>query len=221
MTLVVVALLGGWLVVRDGDPETTATDPEVTQPEASDATEEPAAEESPAEDPSPSEEPPAAPVDLTASATPEVPSTAPPSNDVDGEPVTFDAVNMMDADPATAWRMSGDGTGSTLTFTFPGPVTVSSVGLINGWAKTTVDDGGVEYDWYHGNRRVVRAEWVVGDQVFPQDLADTPSMQTLDIEPTSTTSIGLRLVEVSPPGTGSTGRDFTAVSDVSFFGTQP
>jgi hypothetical protein len=128
---------------------------------------------------------------------------------------------MMDGDPATAWRMAGDGTGSMLTFTFPESVTLSSLGLINGWAKTTVDDAGVEYDWYHGNRRVVAAEWVVGDQVFTQALTDSTAMQTLDIEPTETTSVGLRLVEVSPPGTGSTGRDFTAVSDVSFFGTQP
>lgn len=227
VTLVFVAVLGAWLVVRDPGTEPTATDPAVTESEGPGDAEEPAAEESPTEDPSPSEEPPtseeppADPVDLTGSATPQVPETAPPSRDVDGTPVTFDAANMMDGDPATAWRMTGDGTGAMLTFTFPEAVTVSRVGVVNGWAKTTVGDGGAEYDWYHGNRRLLRAEWVVGDQVFPQDLADSTAMQTLDIEPTETTTIGLRLIEISPPGTGSTGRDFTALSDVSFLGTQP
>ncbi|MGI8645813.1 MAG: NADase-type glycan-binding domain-containing protein [Nocardioides sp.] len=221
--LVLVAAFGGWLVVRDTGSG-TAADPATSQ--ESPADEEPAAEPNassgteespPAEEP---EEPAAEAVDLTGTATAQVPSTAPSSSDVTGEAVTFDAPNMLDADPATSWRMAGDGTGSELTFTFPAAVTLSTVGAINGWAKTSVDDAGQSFDWYHGNRRVLSAEWVVGTQTFPQNLADTTELQSLEIEPTETTTVILRLVEVSPPGTLN-GRDFTALSDVSLVGTAP
>jgi len=217
--LVLVAALGGWLVIRDGGSD-TATDPVAGQEQApaDDApTEEPA--EEPAEEPT--EEPVAEPVDLTTTVTAQVPSTAPSSNDVTGEPVTFDAPNLLDADPATSWRMAGDGTGAELTFTFAAPVTLTSVGVVNGWAKTSVDDAGQAFDWYHGNRRVLSAEWVVGTDTFPQALADTTELQSLDIEPTETATVTLRLVEVSPPGTGADSRDYTALSDVSLVGTAP
>jgi hypothetical protein len=148
-----------------------------------------------------------------------VPSAAPANNDVTRELVTFLGANMMDANPVTCWRMAGDGTGSTLTFTFSAPVWLEMVGLVNGYAKTSVDSDGQAYDWYHGNRRILRAEWVVEGQVFVQDFADSTELQTLELEPVQTSTIELRLVEVSPPGASPTGRDYTAISDVVFGGS--
>jgi hypothetical protein len=229
ISLVLAAVIGTWLVVQPGgDDNATATDPRTSQAAEDDAPaeEEPAAEPAePKAEPTdeagrepPADGPPGERIDITALVTPTAPPAAPANNDVTGELVTFTAANMMDANPVTCWRMAGDGTGSTLTFTFSAPVWLELVGLINGYAKTSVDGSGRSFDWYHGNRRILRAEWVVGDQVFTQDFTDSTEPQTLEIEPVETTTVELRLVEVSPPGAGPTGRDYTAISDVVFGG---
>lgn len=222
--LVTAAFVGAWLVVQDPGA-TTATDPapaERADPPAEEAPEDPPAEdEDGAEEPPPEDaedEPAEEPVEITGSATAEVPGAAPSNNDVTGELVTFVADNLLDGDSTTCWRIAGDATDSVLTFTFPGEVTITGVGMFNGYAKTSVDDSGQEFDWYHGNRRVLSAEWVIGGQTFPQTFADTTEFQPLDIEPTETTTVELRLVEVSPPGAGPTRRDYTAISGVAFGG---
>src|SRR3712207_7401978 len=48
----------------------------------------------------------------------------------------FRSGHMLDADPATAWRMNGDGSGAVLTFTLDTKRPVSALGLVNGYAKT-------------------------------------------------------------------------------------
>lgn len=45
---------------------------------------------------------------------------------VDGTQVTFGGENLIDGDPETAWRQSGDATGSTITLRFPQEVDVTS-----------------------------------------------------------------------------------------------
>ena len=90
------------------------------------------------------------PVDHTADATAEAPRTAPSTEDVDGNPTSYDASNMLDGVPETAWRAAGDGSGLKLVFTFPEKVRISEVGLINGYAKTATDDAGKTFDWYAG-----------------------------------------------------------------------
>lgn len=189
VALVVVAVLGGWLVTRStGDGDSTAT---------------PTAE--PTRDPSGS-----------ATQAPKegvvVPDTAPPNQDVDGNPVRYDGENMLDGDPTTAWRMPGDGTGDEITVTLPEETRLRSVGIVNGYAKTE------DVDWYHGNRRVLRVEWVFDDgSSVIQALDDTTELQEVDVDATSTTVV-VRLLEVSPPGTGPTRRDFTAISELSLQG---
>lgn len=218
--LVVTAFVGAVLVVRDpGD--TTATDPGPAKAAPTDApAAEPSAEateEQPTEEPA---QPVGDPVDVTASATVAVPRAAPSNNDVTGELVTFVGENLLDGNATTCWRMAGDASGSTITFTFAAPVTLTEVGLVNGYAKTSVDDAGRAFDWYHGNRRVLSVEWVVAGQTFAQDLGDTTELQALAIDPVETSTVELRLTAVSPPGTGSTGRDYTAISDVRLTGSQ-
>ena len=159
-------------------------------------------------------------VDVVREATPQVPATAPPNQDLQGNMVRYEARNMLDGVPTTCWRMAGDGTGEVLTFDLARPTTLTTVGLVNGYAKTANDARGNQLDWYHGNRRVLAVEWTFDDGTsVTQDLRDTRSMQTMGIDPVTTRSVQLRLVSVSAPGTGRAARNYTPISDVTLQGT--
>ncbi|WP_395660023.1 NADase-type glycan-binding domain-containing protein, partial [Nocardioides sp.] len=152
---------------------------------------------------------------LSGRSTAQVPATAPPNQDTAGNRTTYDAANLLDGVPETCWRMPGDGTGGEVTVTLPGRTHLRSVGIVNGYAKTARDAQGRELDWYHGNRRVLAVEWVFDDgTTVAQDLDDTTAVQSVDVDVTTATVV-LRLVEVSPPGTGPASRDYTAVSEIS------
>jgi hypothetical protein len=157
-------------------------------------------------------------VDRRSTLTPAdivVPGSAPASVDEDGNPVTFEATNMIDSDPRTSWRMAGDGSGSVVTFTFDDAVTVTEVGLINGYAKTDPP-----HDWYAGNRRIEAVTWVFDDGTeVTQDFDEVQDPQMITVDAGETTKIELRILEVTEPGEGTDGRDFTAISDVEFVGT--
>ncbi len=165
------------------------------------------------ESPAPAELP-ADAADITAAATATAPDTAPPNQDINGNAVSYVAAHMLDGDPATAWRMSGDGTGVVLTFTLPEATRLVSVGLINGYAKI---DGPV--NWYPRNRRIDSVTWGFDDgSTLRQDLLDNPAMQTIGLEGVVTSSVTLTLTAVSAPGSDQ-GRDFTPVSDVRLIGS--
>jgi hypothetical protein len=211
VVLLLVAGVGTWLLlagdedqIASGGPPAASSVPTTTH----DAT--------PSSDPATpdaSPEPPAG--DVATDSTVRVPATAPPGEDVAGNAIDYSGDNMLDGVPETTWRMAGDGSGAELTVTLPRKTRLRSVGLINGYAKTARDPGGRELDWYHGNRRVESVEWVFDDgTVVPQDLGDTPAVQNIDVDVTTTTVV-LRLVTVSAPGAGRAGRDYTAVSDLS------
>ena len=155
---------------------------------------------------------------LAAGSTVQVPATAPPNQDVSGNPTTYVGANMLDGVPETCWRMPGDGTGDEITVTLPQETHLSRIGLINGYAKIAKDAQGKELDWYHGNRRILTVEWLFDDgTTLIQDLEDTVSVQSVDVDVTTTTVV-LRLVSVSDPGTGRAARNYTAISDLSFVG---
>jgi hypothetical protein len=144
--------------------------------------------------------------DLTRGATATAPSTAPPKQDIDGDLVRYEASNLLDGVPSTAWRMAGDGTGATLSVQLPSPSLVTKVGLINGYAK--VDD---HVDWYPRNRRVLEAEWIFDDgTTVVQHLDESSDLQTMEVGPIATSTIQLRILIVSPPGD----RNYTAISDL-------
>ena len=143
-----------------------------------------------------------------------VPGSAPASVDEAGNPVTFKADNMLDADPRTSWRMAGDGSGSVVTFTFDSAVTVTEVGLINGYAKKDPP-----HDWYAGNRRIEMVTWAFDDGTeVTQELGEVRDLQTVGVDAVETTTIELRIVAVTDPGAGPDGRDYTAISDVEITG---
>ena len=163
--------------------------------------------------------PPARPVDLTGTVKVTAPQAAPATTDLDGQLVAYDARQMLDATPATAWRMAGDATGETITFTLRKPATIRRVGLINGYAKQ-VPSGASRVDWYPNNRRITAVEWVFDDgTVVRQDLREKTKLQRLTVDPVTTSTVQLRLLGVTPPGAGALGRDYTAISDVLIAGT--
>jgi hypothetical protein len=156
---------------------------------------------------------------LAATATALVPATAPPNQDVSGRPVRYDAAQLFDGDPTTAWRMPGDGSGALLTIRLDELTEIREVGLINGYAKQATDGQGRTIRWYLRNRRVTRVSWSFDDgSVVQQDLRERPRMQTLDVGSEVTRTIRLRLLDVTGPMPGRLGRNFTAISEISLVG---
>ncbi|HWJ11546.1 MAG TPA: zinc ribbon domain-containing protein [Nocardioides sp.] len=153
-------------------------------------------------------------VDLSAELTAEVPAVAPPSRDRADQPVLFDPENMWDGKPRTSWRMPGDGTGTTLVFDLGRDVVITEVGMINGYAKVDGPD-----NWYRGNRRIRAVQWEFDDGTrITQELGERQRIQTIDVGPVATRTVRVHLLEVTPPGQGPDGRDFTAISEIRFLG---
>jgi hypothetical protein len=132
--------------------------------------------------------------------------------------VRYVAANMLDGVASTAWRMPGDGTDRTLTFTLRSASVLTRVGLINGYAKVDRRGKGPAINWYNRNRRVTEVEWIFDDgSTVTQSLDKTRRMQTLAIDPVETTTVKLRLLSVSAPGARD-GRNYTPISDIALVG---
>lgn len=117
---------------------------------------------------------------------------------------------MLDGDPSTAWRMDGDGRGAVLTFTLDTSRPITTLGLINGYAKTDPVTG---EDRYAQNRRILHVTWSVGGRTIEQDLIDgTRQVQAVTFPAVRSSTIRLRLDAVSLPGTAQFDR--TVISDV-------
>lgn len=157
---------------------------------------------------------PTRPTDVARFATAAAPGTAPPGRDVRGNVVRYVPFNMLDGVTSTAWRTPGDGTGDLILITLDRPTTLTSVGMINGYAKS--EPG---YDGYLANRRITSVQWTFDDgTTIPQSLATDRSMQSVDVPGVRTRTVRLRIIGVSRPGPGRTGRDYTAISDLSIVG---
>lgn len=158
-------------------------------------------------------------VDHTAEASAKAPSTAEPGEDVDGDPTSYDASNMLDGVPATTWRTEGDASGMKIVFTFPEKTRITEVGLINGYAKKA-RDGGKVLDWYEGHRRIQQVTWIfAAGQSLRQNLSESREVQTIEVEPVEVRKVVLKIVATSEPGDGAARRDFTAISDVLLAGS--
>ncbi len=144
-----------------------------------------------------------------------MPATSRPAPDAAGRPVTYVASHLVDRKPGTAWRMDGDGTGSTLVFTFDRLVTFTSVGLVNGYAKVDPVDG---TDRYPQMRRILRVTWTFdGASPVPQFLADgdhTP--QSIPVAPVTARVVSLSIDATTLPG--EAGFDWTPISEVYLTG---
>lgn len=217
--LLLLLLAGGglWLLLSGDDepPSSASGTPTTSAPTSQRPSPSPSASDEPTDPPTTPRET----VNVARDATVTVPATAPPNEDFEGDTVRYDGRNLLDGVPETCWRMPGDGSGESLVLELAGPTTLTSVGLVNGYAKTA-QDGGTSYDWYAGNRRVLAVEWVFDDgTVVSQDLGETRAVQSIDLEPVTTSSVRLRLVTVSAPGDGPSARNYTAISEISLVGS--
>ncbi len=171
----------------------------------------------PSPDDTPSSAPPSRPVsvsNLAGQASIAAPESAPNGRDSAGNPTTYGTDHLVDGDPSTAWRMIGDGAGSELTFTFDTPHLVSTVGLINGYAKRDPSSG---YDRYVQERRITAVTWAFDEDTVAQQLSPTNrGLQRLALPtPVTTTTVSIHIEAT----TGyAQPYDFTAISEVQIDG---
>lgn len=214
--LLLVGLVVVLLRVFDADDDVSATDPAGQSTSEQTA---PAAAESPADAEGVATDAPTGvgrALQLAEGATFAVESTAPPTTDLDGNLVAYEASQMGDGDPTTAWRTEGAAEGQEIRVTLPQAAVVSRVGMVNGYAKQVA---GV--DWYPNNRRILSVTWTFDDGTsVEQTFAELPGMQRLDVTPVQTGTVVITIDAVTPPGAGDLGRDYTAVSEISISGRQ-
>ena len=137
--------------------------------------------------------------------------TAPPATDDAGKPVSYDAGNVLDGDRNTAWRCKGNGDGHTLTFSFPDGTTISTVGLVNGYAKTDPKSGAKRYGEY---RRISRVTWTFDNgSSVEQNLADgTQKLQRTSVGPVETQRVTLTIDQSTKPGRSAKSRNAVLIS---------
>ncbi len=145
----------------------------------------------------------------TAAATCEAPGSA----TADGTPVTFSPANVLDGDPGTAWRCPAPATGETLTVALAGPMSLSSVGLVNGYAKV---DSLTGVDRYLQNHRVRQVRWSFDDgSSVIQDFQDgVREAQTTAVD-VVTATVTIEVLATYPPAVDpAEARDMVPVGDV-------
>lgn len=144
------------------------------------------------------------PVDVQASGT------AAASQDAAGNPVTFEAANVVDGDPTTAWRIGGNGVGDYLILTFDRLVHIESVAVIPGYAKVDPADGA---DRFRQNRRVRSVVFgFPSGEDFPFTFVDDPQLQVVPMG-IDTSQMAMQITSSS-----SAQRDFTAISEIQVTG---
>lgn len=141
--------------------------------------------------------------------------TSADSQDAAGTAVSYRWANLTDGSLRTAWRMDGDGTGSSITFTFAEPVTLTEVALTNGYTKRDPRD---DADRYLEERRITEVTWKTDQGTsYRQTLADPDrGLQRLPIRATSVSSLTLTIDATTEPGEPD--RDYTAISEVEITG---
>jgi len=132
------------------------------------------------------------------------------SEDARGNPVSFSPANLFDRDTGTAWRCA-PAAELQLTLRFDAPTHLTSVGLINGYAKV---DPETEIDRYIQNHRVRTATWTFADgSSVTQEFEDNNrSMQSMPVDVT-TDAVTLTITAHYPNG-GPGPRDFVAVAEL-------
>lgn len=154
------------------------------------------------------------PMSATASCT------APPGRDAAGTATSYDVALISDGDPSTAWRCPGDGSGVTIRLEFGRPVTVSSIAVIPGYAKTDPADG---TDRYQQGRRLSGIKYDLGGRNVDQQLDSAPTNrepQTVAVGGAPVTGLTLAITS-SVPGVATNNQAPTenvAISELTITG---
>lgn len=144
---------------------------------------------------------------------------SPASQDSNSTTVTYGPEKAVDGLPNTAWRCNGDGVGQRLEISFPGRVTLTSIGLVPGYAKTDPSDG---TDRYAQNRRISAVQYTFDDGSTVRQSLDTSassrSSQTLALPNVFTSHVTITILSsVSGEATGGQQpSERVAISEVTF-----
>lgn len=132
-----------------------------------------------------------------------------------GNPVAYTPEQMFDGDLATAWRCDGRGTGQQIRFDFSGSTRITSLGLVNGYAKVDPASGARRYPEY---RRITRVTWTFADGTAIQQRlsGNSEALQTIRIPYQEADEVTLRIDAVSKPGSKAKTRDAVLISEVAF-----
>lgn len=139
--------------------------------------------------------------------------TARGSTDSQGNPLDFKPENTIDANPATAWRCGGDGSGVTLDYVLTGASNLSVVGANPGYDARDPHNGD---DRFTQNRRLSSVRWtcLAGDATVAtveQTFQDVRQLQTT----AATGFVGCTAIRMEITGSTAPGsRDFVAISEV-------
>ncbi|WP_166533465.1 discoidin domain-containing protein [Blastococcus xanthinilyticus] len=140
---------------------------------------------------------------------------APPSADSTGAPVTYEPELTLDGVPATAWRCPGAAVGQQLVYDFGAPVTLTSVGLVPGYAKVDPADGS---DRFLENRTVTEVTWRFDDGSMQRQSIPSPTPAAAQLQLPGGVTTQQVVLEIAGTGNDAAIRNFTAVSDVQFTG---
>lgn len=147
-------------------------------------------------------------VPISAEAT----SVAEPAQNGCGQSTSYDAAQLLDGDPSTAWRAVGSGKGIKITLTLKAAKRITEVGLIPGYDKTDQCTG---IDRFVQMRRIKKVRWSFDDNTsIEQTFTDERSSQAIAVTAVST-HIFLEILETS----AQRELDYTAISDVRVAGT--
>jgi hypothetical protein len=146
----------------------------------------------------------AEPVKLTMGATASASDTAPDNVDAAANRVSYSAGNVLDGDPQTVWRVSGDGRGVIVTLTLPSSIHLTEVGLIPGYAKVDASNG---VNRFPEKRRSREFRWRFDDgTAVEQRFNDSPTMQPTAVDGT-TSSVTIEVLSNRP---GDADHDYPA-----------
>lgn len=141
-----------------------------------------------------------------------------PSQDRGGNPVTYEPAKAVDGLLDTAWRCDGDGAGQRLQISFPGRVTLTSIGMMPGYAKIDPYDG---TDRYVQNRRISAVDYTFDDGSTVRQSFDTSasarSVQAIALPDVSTSHVMITILG-SVSGETTSGQqpfDKVAISEVT------
>ncbi len=131
-------------------------------------------------------------------------------------PVTYEPELTLDAIPETAWRCPGSAVGHQLTYDFGRTVTLTSLGLVPGYAKVDPADG---TDRFLENRTVTAVVWRFDDGSTQRQTIAAPVPAMTTVEPSVGVETRTVVLEIEGTGNAAAVRDFTAISDVRFTGS--
>ena len=132
-----------------------------------------------------------------------------------GTTTTYDPEHVLDGRTETAWRCAGSAVGARLVLEFDGPVTVTSVGLVPGYAKMDPSDGSNRFTQ---NRTITSVTWRFDDATTHVQEIPAPQPFPTDSRLMAAVSTTRVVLEISGTGNDTAMRDFTAISDVQISG---